>query len=159
MIFYRSNTEEAFKELNTGLIMLSDSDKILKRAVFNNLAQIKRRIQNKGNSSSGKKIGNYKGTQNKTKSGKLTGWARIRQEEGRQTKYIDLTFSGDLMRTYVVLPIDENTLALGWTNEKEYKIAGYLENRYGDIFGLSKKELREFVEDVNKEIDRIINRE
>jgi hypothetical protein len=89
------------------------------------------RIFNKGNSTDGSKIGDYKegGYKNKT-----------RKDGGYQVGYVDLQLTGGLFFSIVIGESGQRKV-LGYNNIEAAKIAGYNEERYKkDIFKPSIEE-------------------
>ena len=160
MITVQSNLFTVRKDLEALLADLSSVDKILNRATFDSFAMIKQRVQQRGEKSDNSDIGQYAGAKSrKTKSGNsitaISGWAKIRQDAGRQIGYIDLTFSGDMMdRGFSVIEIDESTIAIGFLNDTEGNKARWLEQRFGAIFQNTEQELSDFVATVITEIEQ-----
>ena len=93
------------------------------------------RIFNDGQNTNGTQIGSY--TPGRYKA--------LRNKEGKRIDKVDLQFSGDLFRS-----IDTGTLGkdvvIGFTNAERSKIAAYLEERYGNVFTVQKKEEEEAAE-------------
>lgn len=155
MITLQSDTSIVVSSLLSALDDITDVDKVLGRAVFDSFAGIKQRIQQKGGNAKGGKIGNY--AKNKAGTG-LGSWARKRQEAGRQTNFIDLTFSGDLMnRGFSVIGINDKSIGIGFLNSESAKIAGFIEDRFGRVFILSDSEIETFEASVIEDINEIIN--
>jgi len=88
-----------------------------------------RRIFNEGKRTDGASIGLYTSPPYK----------RRRESEGRQTKYVDLQFSGDLFNSIGIGQFNGNA-AVGIKSEKENDIANHNETRYGTIFTASDEE-------------------
>ena len=93
------------------------------------------RIHIKGQKVDGSKIGNY--------TSKV--YVDKRNKKGLQTSYIDLKFSGDLANSLGLRPING-----GWeVTVGEEDLAGYLEDRYGQIWGLTDENLAKIEEMIN----------
>lgn len=154
------------------------------------LANIKNRIQREGKDSTGSVMPGYSTKPSyfnrdqfvrkssfspKGKSGEKTfktgrerrsmylenGYKELREIQGRQTQKRDLTYSGDLMLSYVLGTI-ENGIVLGFNQEKQSKKRKGLEDKNGGgIFYGTSEEIKEFnayiiateAEIVNKSFD------
>jgi len=127
---------DAFAKDQIGLFnQLRDVDKVLREAILDGLVLVKDRIQQHGENALESPIGTYSKT-----------WASFRSKHGRQVSYIDLTYSGDLMRNYSIIP-DNNGLGIGFTSDREANKAKSLEKRFkAPIFDLSSDE-QKFIED------------
>lgn len=166
MITVQSNAFEVRRSLEAMLVSLADTDKVLNRATFDSFALIKQRIQQRGEKTDGSQIGKYKGSKAnpiKTKAGRtitsIAGYAKLRQKLGRQIDYIDFTLTGDMLdRSFSVIQIDENTIAIGFLNDANADKARWLEQRFGEVFANSEKELNEFIDTVVEEIEQIIRK-
>jgi hypothetical protein len=111
---------------------LGSADKVLRTGVSDLFAQVSERVQQNGRGTDGALIGG--GVYSK-------GHARARRKQGRQTSYIDLTLSGDLLdRGFIVGPAPAGGWGLGWANTLSADKAGWLEDYFGDIFKPSKAE-------------------
>ena len=168
MITIQTNGVQVRESLLSMLADLADIDKILNRATFDSFVMIKQRIQQRGNKTDNTPIGQYQGTpanpvRRKTKNGTTTvtaiaGYAKIRQDAGRQIKQIDLTFTGDMLdRSFNVIEIDRNTLAIGFLDDTNGDKARWLEKRFGKIFENSTEEIADFFDTVLQEVNNIIN--
>ena len=115
-------------------------DKIARIACLNSVALISQRVQNQGLDSSEKSIGVY------SKS-----WAQQRLKEGRQVQFIDLTYSGEMMDSFIFSPSGKDYV-VGFSDNQGFK-ADANEERFGIIFQLSNEELN----DINNEIQNGLN--
>lgn len=115
-------------------------DKLARIACLNSVALISQRVQNQGLNSNEQSIGTYS-----------ESWAAQRVKKGRQVKYIDLTYSGEMMDSFTFSPLGKD-YAVGFSDNQGDK-ADANEKRFGTIFQLSKEEL----EDINKEIQNGLN--
>jgi len=158
-------------------------------AMQDTLGMITKRIFNKGLKTDGTPIGRYDDTNKQTfltkraeasltkkqradlakkrlKIGKnnqqdfdgLT-YKELRKLKGLQTDYVDLQFNGDLFNSVNVGNFNGRP-AIGIVGEKQSKIAGYHDDKYGVIFTASKEEKRIAAESARdylfKELKRII---
>jgi len=98
-------------------------------AANESLGAITYRIFNEGLKADGSPIGQYK---NKY-------YQKRRSSKGRQTKYVDLQFTGDLFNSINVGELNGKP-AVGITTKYGKDVAGYNEERYGEIFQASDSE-------------------
>lgn len=129
------------------------TEKVLRITALDAVAQIIHRIQQLGRGARGglisgavKKIGAYSARHGKA-----------RQAKGRQTGYIDLTFDGNLINNFNLIGSDGHQATIGFTDERQSEIAGYLEAYFGEIFALSEQEQDFAIQTFNEEIDKYIN--
>lgn len=86
------------------------------------------------------------------------GYKELRDIQGRQTAKRDLTYSGDLMLSYVLGTI-ENGILLGFNQDKQSKKRKGLEDRNnGPIFYATQSELDDFNKSIIRNEGEIINR-
>jgi len=155
---------ESFAKDQVGLFnQLRDVDKVLRTALLDSLVLIKDRVQQKGEKSDGSQIGTYsdKGNagkiarsfgsianQRQQRAGGFSGsYKEFRQRLGRQTAYVDLTLTGDMLRNFTIIPISQNSLGIGFTSDKEAVKARKNEQHFGGpIFDLSADE-EKFIND------------
>lgn len=147
------------------------------------LGAVLQRIFNEGLKTDGTPIGRYDDTRKqtfltenaksrlnkkqKTKLSKLEKsddfkgitYKELRELKGLQTDYVDLQFNGDLFNSIDVGNFDGRP-AIGITTEKQAKIAGYHDDKYGLIFTASDDERAAAAESARdylfKELKRII---
>lgn len=81
------------------------------------------------------------------------GYKELRQIQGRESGFVNLEYSGDLMLSYQGEPTD-TAMLLGFTKESQLKKKEGLEGRYGDVFHATKEEIdaynKEVIEETNK---------
>jgi hypothetical protein len=141
---------------------LDDPDKILRAAIFNLYAEISARIQQRGEKSDGTPIGDGKGYSTKaftrfgsafdfegiaTKAQKKArlanendfetfdgGYKEYRESLGRQTRFIDLTLTGEMMdRSFTAGPIGGGAFGIGFLSRLGADRMERNEQRYGGI--------------------------
>ncbi|HRG02021.1 MAG TPA: hypothetical protein PKZ75_12965 [Bacteroidia bacterium] len=125
------------------------TEKALRLAGLDAVVLVADRIQQKGNSVSGRMT-----TKSKKPDGVYSkGHKKTRDKRNLQTSHVDLTFSGDLMRNWQLLSSDTKSAEIGFMNDSESDKAGYLEDYYGQIFALTKDEENAVIETFNSEIE------
>ena len=92
---------------------------------------MKRRIFNDGKATNESQIGKYKSK----------GWRKIRSKKGRQTAFVDLQFTGDLIRSFKTVR-DGSDVVLAIVNDSDaLKARGNEERRKKAIFEPSLDEV------------------
>lgn len=162
-----------FKQQLRNLNEATQADKVLRTAAVSIVPEIKQRIQQQGQKADGSQIGEYgnfiiKPAFGKAKSfftkkqlkkvTKDTGYKDLRRIRGLQVDYVDLTFSGDMLRSLKPTPIDRNSYGIAFLSPGENKKAGFNERRYGAIFDLTKQELKVSLAIINKAAQRILSK-
>ena len=171
---------------------LRNNNKPLAIAATSMTAEMASRIFYRGEKTAGDKMGNYKSYplylddnfiqslpnisatrkgkngESKFKNGEehkttyFDGWKGVRDEAGRQTAKVDLSFTGDMqseftnMRGVFDKPIgtakprklDVNNYYVAWESLESRNKAGGAEKRYGEIFTPSAKEKQKYFYEV-----------
>lgn len=145
-------------------------------------ALIVRRIQKDGKDAAGKSFGKYSNNplptffydniltnsqKNKVrakarKEGRSLSYKEVRETTGRQTRFVDMTFTGDMWKGTVAIiesqDRDSVTAAItGKTKDVLLKL-GYNSARYGNILKLSEDELKKINLAALNRIERIIGK-
>jgi hypothetical protein len=123
---------------------LSDPDKTTRILSFDTVALVSNRIQQRGEKTDGSQIQN----------GYSSKYSKKRQSKGRQTDFVDLTFTGDMMADFLPVQIGSDW-GVGFVGKKSGDIAEYNERRFGVIFSVSDNErnlLSKSYEDIVKNI-------
>jgi hypothetical protein len=108
-------------------------------------ALVKRRIFNRGIAADGTQIGKYS-----------KWWTKVRKKKKRQTKYVDLQFTGDLFRS-IELGMKGEKAILGITNFDKARVAKEMEKLFGKpIFALSTDEVEKVSKTAARELGLII---
>ena len=111
-------------------------EQVLRTAGHDVLAMVQTRVQQNGMGVDGRL---------NTKSGKRNGsysyyYGEKRQKAGRQNAIVDLTFDGDLWRSWQVVRSSSKEVEIGFIDERQGDIASYNEAYFGSIFGLTDDE-------------------
>jgi hypothetical protein len=151
---YKSFKDFAVQQL-ANFANATDANKVLRQAVIQVVPEMKRRIQNEGKNSAGEQM--------HTKSSKAYGayskaYGKKREKKGRQTAIVDLTFNGDMMRSLKPGPTGPNSYGIGFLNDAQAEIAGYNEQNFGEIFGVSAYELQVSLTAINKEAQKLLSK-
>lgn len=146
---YTSNIVEFNKKHIDRINGLRNGSKIIRRALLDLLALISYRIQNEGEGTEGRLIG--EGDYSK-------GHQKTRIALSLQTSRIDLTLSGDMLdRGLILVPIDGQTFGLALTGAKDnishIDLMRHFENIYDqEIIQPSEEEKRIVLETIFEEI-------
>lgn len=171
---YYDSTRAFFNQQITNFVDMSDASKILRTAAVTMAPEVKKRVQQYGQKSDGSQIGKYSdkyykkaktkaksfGTQAQRSSiGKgPIGYKELRRKMGRQVQYIDFTFSGQMFDTWLPVFLGPTSYGITFTNRKELKISRSLEDRFGNVFDLSNKELTESMAAIEKDVLKYLSR-
>lgn len=126
-------------------------DVIFQRGVADMYAEVSERIQQRGEATDGSKIGGGAYSPSGRKG---------RAAAGRQTSYIDLTMSGDMMdRGFTFGPVPAGGFGLGFVNKLTADRMRYQEKRYNQqiIYPSAAEQARAFatiLQDLRNEIAR-----
>ncbi len=128
------------KALLKKLANLSDADKILRTAMFDATALIVNRVQQDGENAEGQKMV----SKAKIKKGAYSEkYSEFRTRKGRETDHIDLTFTGDMINSFLPEPINKG-YGIGFrggNGKLSYDtLVSYNELRFGLVFVLSDSE-------------------
>lgn len=83
------------------------------------------------------------------------GYKEFRESLGRQTRYIDYTLSGDLIRAFIAAR-DADGYSTGFTDKDNADKKEWLENMHGVAFELSQKEIDLAFKDIQNDVNKII---
>lgn len=83
------------------------------------------------------------------------GYKEFRESLGRQTRYIDYTLSGDLIRAFIAAR-DADGYSTGFTDKGNADKKDWLENMHGVAFELSQKEIDLAFKDIQSDVNKII---
>lgn len=79
-------------------------------------------------------------------------YKKTRQKKGRQTEFVDLTFTGDMFRGLQIVEIEEEesrvTIHLGFVRQRDFDVFQKNIERYGQILDPNSEEQEQFREDV-----------
>ncbi len=121
----------------------------MQAGIFSAVALVSNRIKQKGTNTAGETMHTNKGS-----SAYSTGYAKVRAKKGRQTSKVDLYLTGDLSRAFQVIDHTATEATAGFLNDTESQKAGYLEEFYGEIWGLTSEEQKDVTEVILDEIFR-----
>lgn len=131
MITIVTNMDQVLKASLKQLESLLDDDKITRQAALDAVALVSNRVQNDGKKTDGSEIQSFYSK----------GYASKRSKKGLQTNFVDLTFTGDMMDSFIPFQ-NEGDWVAGFNSEKQGQKAEWNEMRFGTIFELSQSELQ-----------------
>lgn len=120
-------------------------DHIIRTACLDSIALITNRIQNKGKNSSNGQIGEYS-----------PKYAEYRAKNGRQTTFVDLTFTGEMVNGLVLDKTSESEYVVGFASKAAGDKADWNEARFGEVFALTKEEIELVGRAVENNLDAAI---
>lgn len=147
-----SDLETVALRMQRGIQLAETSMELnLRRAGLDASVAITFRIQQQG-------VGS-KNQQLRTKSAKRTGdyskaYAKKRTERGRQVARVDFTMDGDLLRSFTVLTISPALVTVGFHDDRQADIAGYLEAYFGEAFYATDEEINAIIDGL---VDRLLD--
>lgn len=141
------------------------------------LAKIKNRIIQKGENSTGGKIGNYStkpGYYSKKqfvkqsafkpvgKTGKRTkstmylqsGYKQLRQIQGRESSQVNLQYSGSTILAYQLQALPKYVV-IGFLSKEASKIRQSNENKYGKVFYATNQEMKDYNDQIIAETQKL----
>lgn len=133
MIKQNSNINEVIGRIISKVTSLEkggqSNDSMLREIATTMRGEMSRRIHSEGRKSDGSDIGQYSKAygERKTRLGK------------NQLGKVNLSFTGQMSNQFQVIATTEG-YGIGWSDEEKIRRAGYLEERYGKVWGLSEEE-------------------
>lgn len=126
----QSDTSALIK-LTAKLQSLDQSDALLREVATTMLAETRERIHEAGKNASGGNIGTYK-----------KSYLQWRMENGYKTSgsNVKLFLTGQMQNDYKVVPQSKTKYGLGFSNAFNGDKAGWAEEKYGKIYGLTPAE-------------------
>lgn len=141
-----SNLNQVINNIKDKLTILGDADVVIRTSAVDTVALISDRVQQRGLKTDGSRI----------KSFYSYGYGLKRRKKGLQTKFIDLTFTGDMLADYTVVPDGNDSFVAGFRSDKSARKAEWNEERFGTIFQASKDELDTLKKAVFETVGRLL---
>ena len=169
------------------MLQLANPEKVLRRAVLDLQQLITARIQQRGQKTDGTQIGTYstkafksfsdkngrrafdfEGNATKKQKNKRVrnqddfkhfdyGYKEFRESLGRQTRFVDLTLTGDMLdRGFIAIPTGVNSFGLGFVNKLEYDKMQYNEKKYGTIIQPTTQEYNDALAQIINDINNVL---
>lgn len=160
----------------------TDANKVVRQAVVTLAPVMKNRIQQNGKNSAGGQIGQYSdrtitggpignrfgkiATKKQIKSrmkafGDITefyGYKDFRRALGLQVAFVDLTLTGDMMRSFKPGATGPNSYGIGFFGDEEVKKAIWNEERYGRVFAPTDQENKLTLAEINRASLKLLSR-
>lgn len=167
------STAAFLKQQLKNLKEASKADKVLRAAALYAAPAVMDRVQQQGEKSDGSQIGQYGQRVIPSAFGKAQSFAskkrlktlsstdsykQLRQKLGLQTAYIDFTFSGDMWKSWKPVPISDTAYGITFTTSEQLQIANSLESRFGTTFELSKEELEQSLQIINRLATQLLSK-
>jgi len=129
---------------------LIETEKALRLAGNDALAMVQDRVQQRGEGISGRI---------QTKASKRYGayskyYGKYRDNNGRQTSFIDFTFSGDLWRAWQIINSTPIMVEIGFNQSEQSDKAEYLEAYFGTVFALNNDEEQKVLATFESEFEK-----
>ena len=136
----QSDTSALIK-ITAKLQSLEQSDALLREVATTMLAETRERIHEEGKNANGGNIGTYK-----------KSYLEWRMENGYKVSgsNVKLFLTGQMQNDYKVVPQSKTKYGLGFSNQFNADKAGWAEEKYGKIYGLTPDE-EQLVQDICNE--------
>ena len=145
------------------------------------LALVQNRVQETGKDSKGGKLGDYStrklpafffvGKGKKTtdaklmklgREGKRISYKEFRELDGKQAKFVDVTFTGQNWRQQGLvkqqISKDRAAIVIGPTTKRAEEVSENLDKKYGNWLALSEEELQEIADNMAEAVEEVINK-
>jgi len=150
---YQSNLSSVMDQFTVKLKGLKESDSLLQTIAVSLASSNIRRIHNKSEDVSGSEI-TYKRSRRTAKKGAYSkSYANKRSSKGPQISRVDFSFTGKLSKEFQPAPIPGGW-GVGFTTPGGSKISKFLEQKFGDVWGVTKADQEAVSAIVTKEINR-----
>lgn len=132
---YTSNANKTLTTLSIKLKGIQNISPILRDIAVSLASSNTRRIHNEGEKVSGSQIGQYS-----------VSYKRTREKAGKETSFINFSFTGQLSKDFVAEPDGKNWV-VGFVNPSgrqptSGKIHDLLEDKFGDVWGVTREDNR-----------------
>lgn len=152
-MLYSSNLGNVIDKFNIKLMGIQDTDSLLQDIAVSLVASNTRRIHNESKDVSGAEI-TFKRSRKTPKKGAYSkSYASRRQSKGRQIQRVDLSLTGKLQKEFQAAPTTGGWAA-GFTTPSGSKISAFLEEFYGDVWGVTREDEQAINRLVAKEIKK-----
>jgi phage gpG-like protein len=133
-----SSDTSALIKITAKMQSLEQSDALLREVATTMLAETRERIHEEGKNAAGANIGTYK-----------KSYLEWRMENGYKVtgSNVKLFLTGQMQNDYKVVPQSKTKYGLGFSNSFNADKAGWAEEKYGKIYGLTPDE-KQMVQDI-----------
>lgn len=149
-MIYTSNLNAVIDNLNVKLVGIQNTDVLLQQIAVSLAASNTRRIHNESDDVSGSEITLKASRKTPVRGAYSRSWAGIRSKKGRQISKIDFSFTGKLSKEFQAAPISGGW-GVGFTTSGSGNISEFLEDKFGNVWGITKQD--------NQAISRIVSKE
>jgi len=150
---YQSNLHTVIDQLNVKLQGIKDTNPILQKIAVSLVSSNIRRIHNETRDVSGAPITYKRSRKTPTKGAYSSSYANKRNRKGRQTTNVDFFMTGKLSKEFQAAPISGGWGA-GFTTSYGGQISKYLEEKFGNVWGVTAEDNRAINQIVTNEINR-----
>lgn len=105
------------------------------------LGDMRERIHEQGKKTDGSQLGSYNNQYLKT---------RVRRYNRTASRRVILSLTRQMENDWSIIPLGNDTYGLGFKNSFNADKAGWAEERYGRVYGLTKEEKKSVVDEVNE---------
>lgn len=140
-------------QLNIKLRGISDTNSLEQKIAVSLATSNIRRIHNESQDVKGSEITYKRSRKTATKGAYSKAYSTKRSKAGRQTSRVDFSFTGKLSKEFQAAPIPEGW-GVGWTTPSGAKISAFLENNFGDVWGVTQEDKVAINKIVTNEINR-----
>lgn len=105
------------------------------------LGDMRERIHEQGKKTDGSQLGSYNNQYLKT---------RVRRYNRTASRRVILSLTRQMENDWSIIPLGNATYGLGFKNSFNADKAGWAEERYGRVYGLTKEEKQSVVDEVNE---------
>lgn len=138
-MMYTSNINTVIDNLSVKLIGIQNVDFLLQEIAVSLAASNTRRIHNESEDVKGSEI-TLKASRKTPKRGAYSrSWAGIRDKKGRQISKVDFSFTGKLSKEFQAAPITGGW-GVGFTTSGSGKISEFLEDKFGNVWGVTEQD-------------------
>ena len=138
-MIYKSNLGTVIGKLNAQLREVKDTDPLLRRIAVSLATSNTNRIHNESKDLSGAEI-TYKPSRKTPQQGAYSkGYAKLRRAKGKQINKVNLSFTGKLSTEFMASEI-AGGWGVGFISSSTGDLRKFLEDKYGDLWGISTKD-------------------
>ncbi|KKN74672.1 hypothetical protein LCGC14_0388740 [marine sediment metagenome] len=149
-MIYTSNLNSVIDSLNVKLSNIKNTDSLLQDIAVSIASSNVRRIHNESQDVSGAEITYKRSRKTPTKGAYSKSYASRRTNKGRQIQRVDFSFTGKLSKEFQAAPIPGGW-GVGFTTPSGSKISAFLEENFGNVWGITQED--------NNAINRIVTKE
>ena len=152
-MIYSSNLNTVIDQLNVKLRGIQNTDALAQKIAVSLASSNIRRIHNESKEVSGSEITYKRTRKTPTKGAYSRSYATKREKKGRQISKVDFSFTGKLSKEFQPAPIPGGW-GVGFTTPSGTKISEFLEQKFGDVWGVTTADKNAINRIVTKEINK-----